>query len=136
MREALEALASSEALWRLSEGAGRMSAASNVASAPERTPVRVGQLDTPGIQAGVPVWGIEGGGESLMFFPDALLVYRDDHYEGVSYRSVKVDLSFVRFFEKEEVPQDAEVVEFPAARRSTSTATGRPHAYRWSSTSW
>src|SRR5918997_2026591 len=52
MREALEALASSEALWRLSDGAGRMSGASNVASAPERTPVRVGQLDTPGIQAG------------------------------------------------------------------------------------
>jgi hypothetical protein len=113
MREALEALASSEALWRLSDGAGRMSGASNVASAPERTPVRVGQLDTLGIRASVQVWGIEGGGESLMFFPDALLVYRDDHYEGVSYRSVRVDLSFVRFFEKEEVPQDAEVVEFP-----------------------
>jgi hypothetical protein len=113
VREALEALASSEALWRLSDGAGRMSGASNVASAPERTPVRVGQLDTPGIRAGVPVWGIEGGGESLMFLPDALLVYRDDHYEGISYRSVRVDLSFVRFFEKEGVPQDAEVVEFP-----------------------
>ena len=51
-----------------------------------------------------------------MFFPDALLVYRDDHYEGVSYRSMRVDLSFVRFFEKVEVPQDAEVVEFPRRR--------------------
>jgi hypothetical protein len=116
MREALEDFASSEALWRLSDGAGRMSGASNVASAPERTPARVGQLGTPGIQAGVPIWGIEGRGECLMFFPDALLVYRDDHYEGVSYRSMRVDLSFVRFFEKEEVPQDAEVVEFPRRR--------------------
>ena len=47
-----------------------------------------------------------------MFFPDALLVYRDNRYEGVSYESVKVDLSFVRFSEKE-VPEDAEVVESP-----------------------
>ena len=57
MREALEVFASSEALWRLSDGAGRMSGVSNVASAPERTPARVGQLGTPGIQAGVPIWG-------------------------------------------------------------------------------
>jgi len=113
MREALETLAASETLWRLSDGAGRASGASGIESAPERAPARVGQLDTPGIQAGVPIWEIDAGGESLMFFPEALLVYRDDRYEGVSYRSVRVDLSFVRFFEKEEVPQDAEVVERP-----------------------
>lgn len=113
MIDGLEALASSEAIWRLSDGAGTMSAASNVALAPERTPVMVGQLDTPGIQADIPVWGIEGEEESLMFFPDALLIYRDDRYEGISYRSVKVGLSFVRYFEKEQVPQDADVVELP-----------------------
>jgi hypothetical protein len=111
--KALEALASSEAIWRLSDGAGKVSGASDTASAPERTPVRVGQLDTPGIRAGLPIWGIEVGGESLMFFPEALLVYRDDRYEGVSYGSVRVDLSFVRFLEKKKVPEDAEVVEGP-----------------------
>ena len=50
-----------------------------------------------------------------MFFPDALLIYRDDRYEGVAYESVKVDLSFARFFENE-VPEDAEVVESRARR--------------------
>ncbi len=113
---ALEALASSEALWRLEDGAGRVSVSSEVAPAPERTPVRVGRLDTPGIRASLPIWGIDAGEESLMFFPEALLIYRDDRYEGVSYRSVKVELSFVRFFEKEEVSGDAQVVERPRRR--------------------
>jgi hypothetical protein len=113
MGAALEVLSSSEALWRLDDAAGRVSVSSEVASAPERTPVRVDQLDTPGIRASAPIWGIDAGDESLMFFPEALLVYRDDRYEGVSYRSVKVELSFVRFFEKEEVPGDAQVVEHP-----------------------
>ena len=115
MSEALEALASSEALWRLIDWAGPESGTSEIAVAQERTRIRVGRLDTPGIRASVPIWGIEGGGESLMFFPDALLVYRDNRYEGVSYESVKVDLSFVRFSEKE-VPEDAEVVESTRSR--------------------
>ena len=116
MGAALEALASSKALWHLDDAAGRVSVSSEGAPAPERTPVRVGRLDTPGIRASLPIWGIDAGDESLMFFPEALLVYRDDRYEGVSYRSVKVELSFVRFFEKEEVPEDAQVVERPPRR--------------------
>ena len=113
MSAALEVLASSEALWRLDDAAGRVSVYSEVASAPERTPATVGQLDTPGIRASLPIWGIEAGDESLLFFPEVLLVYGGDRYEGVSYRSVKVGLSFVRFFEKEEVSGDAQVVEHP-----------------------
>src|SRR3712207_1239935 len=114
MSAALEALTSAEALWRLDDAAGRVSVSSEVAPAPERTPVTVGQLDTPGIRASVPIWVLDAGDVSLMFFPEALLVYRDDRYEGVSYRSVKVELSFVRFFEKEEVPGDAQVVVHPS----------------------
>jgi hypothetical protein len=116
MSEALEALASSEALWRLTDWVGPESGTSEIAVTQERIPIRVGRLDTPGIRASIPIWGIKGGGESLMFFPDALLVYRDNRYEGVSYESVKVDLSFVRFSEKE-APEGAEVVESP--RRHT-----------------
>jgi DnaJ-like protein len=124
MGAALEVLASSEALWRLDDAAGRVSVSSEVASAPERTPVGVGQLDTPGIRASLPIWGIDAGDESLMFFPEALLVYSDDRYEGVSYRSVKVELSFVRFFEKEEVPGDAQVVEHPRRAGNGGRAYG------------
>jgi DnaJ domain len=120
MQEALEALSSSEALWRLGDGQGKLSGASSIASAPERTPARVGELETPGIRTDIPIWGIEAADESLMFFPEALLVYRDDCYEGVSYRSVKVDLSFTRFFEKEEVPEDAQVLERERRRAGES----------------
>ena len=52
--EALKVLASSEGLWRLDDAAGRVSVSSEVASAPERTPATVGQLDTPGIRASLP----------------------------------------------------------------------------------
>ncbi len=122
MSAALEVLASSEALWRLDDAAGRVSVPSEVASAPERTPATVGQLDTPGIRASLPIWGIEAGDDSLLFFPEVLLVYGGDRYEGVSYRSVKVGLSFVRFFEKEEFSGDAQVVEHPR-----HTGTGGRH---------
>jgi DnaJ domain len=47
-----------------------------------------------------------------------VLLYRDDRYEGVPYKSVKVAFSFARFLEKEEVPEDAEVVE--RGRRQTT----------------
>jgi hypothetical protein len=71
----------------------------------------VGLLETPGIRANIPIWGIDIGEARLLFFPEAMLLYRDDRYEGVPYKSVKVTFSFARFFEKEEVPEDAEVVE-------------------------
>jgi hypothetical protein len=111
IREALEALSSSERIWRLSGEAGRVTRVGDVAPAPERTPVWVDLLETPGICVNIPIWGIDLGEASLLFFPEAVLLYRDDRYEGVSYKSVKVTFSFARFFEKEEVPEDAEVVE-------------------------
>jgi hypothetical protein len=111
IREALEALSSSERIWRLSGEAGRAMRAGDVAPAPERTPVRVGLLETPGIRANIPICGIDIGEARLLFFPEAMLLYRDDRYEGIPYKSVKVAFTFARFFEKEEVPEDAEVVE-------------------------
>ena len=73
--------------------------------------MEVDLLETPGIRANIPIWGIDIGEARLHFFPEAVLLYRDDRYEGVSYKSVKVAFSFVRFLEREEVPEDAEVVE-------------------------
>jgi len=110
IREALEALSSSARIWRLSGEAGRALRVGEIAPAPERTPARVDLLETPGIRANIPIWGIDIGEARLLFFPEAVLLYRGDHYEGVSYKSVKVVFSFARFFEKEEVPEDAEVV--------------------------
>jgi hypothetical protein len=110
-REAMEALSSSERIWRFSGEAGRVTRAGDVAPAPERTPVWVDLLDTPGIRANIPIWGIDVGEARLLFFPEAVLLYRDDRYEGVSYTSVKVAFSLARFFEKDGVPEDAEIVE-------------------------
>jgi DnaJ domain len=111
IREALEALSSSEKIWRLSAEAGRVARVGDVAPTPERTPARVDLLETPGIRANIPIWGIDVGEARLLFFPEVVLLYRDDRYEGVPFKSVKVAFSFARFFEKDEVPEDAEVVE-------------------------
>jgi hypothetical protein len=111
IREALEALSSSERIWRLSGDAGRTIRAGDVAPTPERTPARVDLQETPGIRANIPIWGIDVGEARLLFFPEVVLLYRGDRYEGVPFKSVKVAFSFARFFEKDEVPEDAEVVE-------------------------
>ena len=59
----------------------------------------------------MPVWGIEAGDESIFFFPEGALIYRDDRYDPLPYNSLKVAFSSGRFFEEEDLPDDATVVE-------------------------
>jgi hypothetical protein len=110
VREALENLASSEGIWRLPDSA-KFPKAGEVAPSPEREPARVGLLATPGIKADVPVWGIEAGDHSIFFFPEGALIYRDDRYDPLPYNSLKVSFSSGRYFEEEDLPDDATVVE-------------------------
>src|SRR5215213_6175030 len=110
MREALEALASSGRIWRLPDSA-KLPKTDEVAPSPEREPARVGLFPTPGIKTDVPVWGIEVGDESLYFFPEGALIYSEDRYDPLPYKSLKVTFSSGRFFEEEDLPDDAEVVE-------------------------
>jgi hypothetical protein len=108
VREALEDLASSRRIWRL-PGSAKLPKTGEVAPSPEREPARVGLLSTPGIRADVPVWGIEAGDESI-FFPEGALVYSNDRYDPLPYKSLKVAFSSGRFFE-EDLPDDAAIVE-------------------------
>ena len=110
VREALEDLASSRRIWRLPDSA-KLPKTGEVAPSPEREPARVGLLPTPGIKADVPVWGIEAGEENFYFFPEGALIYIDDRYEPLPYKSMKVAFSSGRFFEEEDLPDDATVVE-------------------------
>jgi DnaJ domain len=109
IRNALEDLASSGKIWRLA-GSARHPKAGEVVPSPERQPAKVGLLPTPGIKSDVPVWGIEAGDESIFFFPEGALIYIDDRYDPLPYKSMKVAFSSGRFFE-EDLPDDAEVVE-------------------------
>ena len=110
VQEALEGLARSGGVWRLT-GSTRPPKAGEVVPSPEREPARVGLLPTPGIRADVPIWGIEGGEGIAFFFPEGMLFYRNDRYEPVTYKSLKVAFSSGRFFEEEDLPDDATVVE-------------------------
>ena len=110
VREALEDLASSGRIWRLPDSA-KLPKTGEVAPSPEREPARVGLLPTPGIRADVPVWGIEAGDESIFFFPKGALIYSNDRYDPLPYKSLKVAFSSGRFFEEEDLPDDAKVVE-------------------------
>jgi hypothetical protein len=109
VREALEDLASSRRIWRLPDSA-KLPKTGEVAPSPEREPARVGLLSTPGIRADVPVWGIEAGDESIFFFPEGALIYSNDRYDPLPYKSLKVAFSSGRFFE-EDLPDDAAIVE-------------------------
>ena len=110
IREALEGLASSERIWRLA-GSARLPKTDEVAPSPERESARVGLLPTPGIRADVPIWGIAVGDESIFFFPEGALIHRDDRYDPLPYNSLKVTFSSGRFFEEEDLTDDATVVE-------------------------
>jgi hypothetical protein len=111
LREACKDLASSEKIWRLSDSPEqRTLKAGEVSFPPEREPARVGLMEPPGIRANVPIWGIDAGDRQIFFFPDGVLIYRGERYEGLSYKSLKVEFSPARFFEEEALPQDAEIV--------------------------
>src|SRR5215216_955845 len=110
VREALEGLASSGRIWRLPDSA-KLPKAGEVVPSPEREPARIGLLPTPGIKADVPVWGIEAVDVSIFFFSEGALIYTDDRYDPLPYKSLKVAFSSGRFFEEEDLPDDAMVVE-------------------------
>lgn len=138
VREGCEALSESERIWHLKDTqepvAGRPpGAAARVTGAkvragdaavpPPREAARVGLLETPGVRAGVPIWGIEAGRRAtLHFFPEAVLVYRDGRYEGFSYESLAVRISSAPYYEREEVPGDAKVVTERRARSQMPVA--------------
>jgi len=109
IQAALERLASSEGIWRL-PGSARPPKAEEVAPSPEREPARVGLLPTPGIRTNVPIWGIEAAGGTI-FFPEGALIYKDDRYHPLPYKTLKVAFYSGRFFDEEDLPEDAEVVE-------------------------
>jgi hypothetical protein len=110
VQEACKDLASSEKIWHLTEPPEqRTLKAGEVSFPPEREPARVGLMETPGIGVNIPTWGIDAGDRSI-FFPEGVLIYRRERYEGVSYKSFKVAFTPARFFEEEAVPADAEIV--------------------------
>jgi hypothetical protein len=110
VRETLEVLASSERVWRLPDSA-KLPKAGEIAPSPEREPARIGLLSTPGIKADVPIWGVEAGDESIFFFPEGALIYINNRYDPLPYNSLKVAFFSRRFFEEEDLPDDATVVE-------------------------
>jgi hypothetical protein len=60
--EACKDLSSSERIWRLSDAPGqRTLKAGDIYFPPPKEPARVGLLETPGIRANIPVWGIDVG---------------------------------------------------------------------------
>ncbi len=118
--EALEALASSEKIWHLTGPAPHPPKGTEALPTPEREPARAGLLKTPSIRSDVPIWGLEVGGQTIFFFPEGALLYKDDRYEPLRYDLLEVAISDVPFYEKEAVPGDAKVVAEPAGR------SGRP----------
>jgi hypothetical protein len=108
VREVLEGLASSEGIWRLPLSS-KPPKAGQIKPTPEREPVRIGLLPTPGIRADVPIWGIEAGDGRLFFFPEGALFYENDRYEPIPYKALKMALASGRFLEEEGLPGDAKV---------------------------
>jgi hypothetical protein len=73
VQQACEALSSSERIWHLRDGAAQWTSRNgDAAPPPPREPVRVGLLETPGIRANAPIWGIDALEAKVFFFPRKL----------------------------------------------------------------
>ena len=109
--EACKDLSSSERIWHLSDSPEQRTLKAGDTYFPsEREPARVGLLEIPGIRANVPIWGIDAGDGKIFFFPEGILIYRNERYDGISYKSFKVGFDPARFFEEEAIPEDAEII--------------------------
>src|SRR5215212_7818968 len=101
VQEGCEALSSAGMIWRLRGPLDQRTRKSGYTSPPPaREPAPVGLLETPGIRADAPIWGIDAGDAKIYFFPEAVLVHQDGRYEGVDYESLAVSLSSARFYER------------------------------------
>lgn len=108
--KACEILSTAEKLW-LRESSGERPGKSTG----ERSPLRVGRLEKPGISTNVDVWGLDAresdaGASAIFFFPEAVLILEDDRYRALSYKSFEVTFSPEKTAEPGEVPSDAEVL--------------------------
>lgn len=109
VQRACEDLAASEKIWRLAERRKPPLKAAAGAMGPERERATVGRLETPGIRASVPIWGVEAGGQKILFFPETVVLYRRERYETVPYGAFEVAFSSERFPEEDVLPREAEV---------------------------
>ena len=88
--------------WKYNAGAGRLI---------RRKPTRLRKESPPYLKTNISVPVIPVGRQSLYFFPDRLLVYDQGNIGAVSYETLQIDFSDVRFIESEGVPGDAQVVD-------------------------
>jgi hypothetical protein len=84
VRRACETLASSGSV-RLAEDRSRRGSG-------EARTVEMGLLETPGISANVPIWGLDDGVSRVLFFPEAVLLYEEGMYRPLSYASFDATL--------------------------------------------
>lgn len=100
-------LASSEKVWRREKPGD---ARKPTKTPGERPVVRVGRLETPGIETNVEVYGMSSGETAVFFFPEAFLVFEDDRYRAFSYKSLSVVFTPEKTPEPGEVLSDTEVL--------------------------
>ena len=73
--------------------------------------IRLKSGAVPFLKTNVPIPQIPVGTQTLVFFPDRLLVYEPQGVGAVGYRDLSVEIEPTRFIEREGVPRDARVVD-------------------------
>jgi hypothetical protein len=109
---ALQALASSARIWRVSS-AQRSRDTKYTAGAGtlmDKKPASV-RLAAPNfVQTRVAVWEIALGNQKLYFFPDRVLIYQGSEVGAVQYQNFSIELHHTGFVETDGVPADSEVI--------------------------
>lgn len=121
-------LASSRAVWRVTH---EERAASGFASV-IRSDAAVARGAVANVLTNLAIPSVAAAGETLLFFPDALVIRRGTSFRAVPYAAIRTDLEVIHFREDGAVPPDSTQVglEWRYAKKDGSADRRRANNYQ------
>ena len=114
VQKACETLSRANKIWRVESRQGTWDWKRNAGASSLITRLNssLSRIVPSCIETNVQIWGIDAGTVKLYFFPDNLFVFQNGQFGAVSYKSLRLDCSPLRFIEDSVVPQDAQIVDY------------------------
>jgi len=113
LQNSVESLAKSASIWRVISRTPTWDWKRNAGATLliDRRRIRVGYMQPPFIQTRIKVYGLSLDSFQLFFLPDQMLIYQNRKYGAISYTSLSVSVSPIRFIEEDGVPSDSNIID-------------------------
>lgn len=120
-KEAIEAhmapmlkVANCDKIWRITQSSKVLNKkyAAGASNSVSRSLCRATQKPSFPFKTNIPAASFKAGKETLVFFPDKLFVIQGGKVGALNYSDVSVSAHTTRFIESEQIPKDAQVVDY------------------------